>query len=192
MTRSEFLDTLRRRLSGVPAEDVDDVIADYDAHFADGVAAGRSEAEIASALGDPIRLARELRAEAGFRRWETERTPANFRAALFGLIALLAVDFILLLPVLVSLCFAVLIAGIVALSLCLAGIVLIVNLFGSDLQGLHGLTRTMGGVSLLGFGIGGGALLLLLLDWLVRALGHFARLHYTLLNQADLAGPARA
>ena len=41
------------------------VMADYAAHFAEGMAAGRSEAEIAAALGDPLRLARELRAEAG-------------------------------------------------------------------------------------------------------------------------------
>ncbi|OYW97171.1 MAG: hypothetical protein B7Z12_22070, partial [Caulobacter vibrioides] len=31
---------------------------------------GRTEAEAAAALGDPDRLARELRADAGLRRWE--------------------------------------------------------------------------------------------------------------------------
>src|SRR5262249_51809468 len=66
MTKAEFLDTLRRRLSGLPAEEIDDLVGDYDTHFAEGMAAGRSEAEIAAALGDPMRLARELRAEAGF------------------------------------------------------------------------------------------------------------------------------
>ena len=192
MTRSEFLQTLRRRLTGMPADEVDDVVADYESHFAEGAAAGRSEDEIAAALGDPIRLARELRAEAGFRRWEAERTPANFLAALFGLLALLAVDFVLLLPVLGTLCFAALIAGIVAMSLCLAGIGLIINLGDADALGLRTLTRITGGISMLGFGVGGGALLLLLGDWIVRVLGRFARLHYTLLNQADLAGSAKA
>ena len=69
-------------------------------HFAEGMAAGRSEAEIAAALGDPQRLARELRAEAGLRRWETARTPANFFAAMAGFLALIAVDFVFLLPLL--------------------------------------------------------------------------------------------
>src|SRR6185503_1908871 len=78
MTKSEFLDTLYRRLGGLPPSEIDDVMADYAQHFADGSAAGRSEAEIAAALGDPARLARELRAEMGLRRWEEERTPANF------------------------------------------------------------------------------------------------------------------
>ena len=103
MTKSEFLDTLRRRLAGLPPSEIDDVIADYAPHFADGMAAGRSEAEIAEALGDPVRLARELRAEAGLRRWEEERTPANFFAALFGFLALIAVDFVFLLPLLAGL-----------------------------------------------------------------------------------------
>jgi hypothetical protein len=39
----------------------------------------------------------------------------------------------------------------------------------------------------LGLGVGGGALLLLLIDYLVRLLGRFARLHYTLLQRANEA-----
>src|SRR5207344_2100507 len=84
MTRLEFLDTLRRRLAGLPQAEIDELVGDYATHFADGMAAGRSEAEIAEALGDPMRLARELRAEAGFRRWEEAPTPGNFFSALIG------------------------------------------------------------------------------------------------------------
>ena len=67
MTKSEFLDTLRRRPAGMPQSDIDDVIADYAIRFADGMAPGRSEAETAQSLGDPMRRARELRAEAPVR-----------------------------------------------------------------------------------------------------------------------------
>src|ERR1700730_17665437 len=129
MTRLEFLDTLRRRLAGLPPEEIDDLVADYATHFADGMAAGRSEAEIAQALGDPMRLARELRAEAGFRRWETERTPASFFAVLFGFLALGAVSFVVLLPQREQSTVFTLIAGIVLLALCVAGIALLVKLF---------------------------------------------------------------
>jgi len=48
--------------------------------------------------------------------------------------------------------------------------------------------RKLSGLGLLGVGIGGGALLLLMIDYVVRLLGKFARLHYTLLNQADAGG----
>ena len=73
MTRAEFIAQLRRALSGMAPKELDDIVADYNAHFDEGLAAGRSEAEIARALGDPLRLGRELRAEAGLRRWERLR-----------------------------------------------------------------------------------------------------------------------
>lgn len=188
MTRTEFLDTLHRRLGGLPQAEIDDVMADYAAHFAEGMAAGRSEAEIAEALGDPLRLARELRAEVGLRRWEEERTPGNFFAALAGFLALVAVDFVFLLPLVAGLMLFTLIAGIVLIALSVAGLALLAKLFSWEgLFVFKSLTRTLYGVGLLGVGIGGGALLLMMVDYVVRLLGKYARLHYTLLNRADPA-----
>ena len=188
MTKTEFLDTLRRRLGGMPAAEIDDVIADYHTHFDDGMAAGRSEAEIAAALGDPIRLARELRAESGFKRWEAARTPSNFIAALFGFLALVAVDFIFLLPVLGGLLIATFVCAVVAIALCVAGLTAIFGpTWSSDAVNVNLLAKELLGLSLLGFGVGGGALLLWLGDVVVRLLWKYARLHYTLLNQANIA-----
>jgi uncharacterized membrane protein len=183
MTKVDFLDTLRRRLAGLPQAEIDELLGDYARHFDEGLADGRSEIEIAKALGDPMRLARELRAEVGFRRWEEARTPANFLAVLFGFLALIAVDFVVLLPVLVGLALLALIAGIVLLGLCIAGIAVMLrwdNLFTS-----HFPARLLSGVGLLGLGIGGGALLMLMIDHVVRVLRKFARLHYALLNKAE-------
>jgi len=186
MTRLEFLDTLRRRLAGLPQSEIDELVGDYATQFADGMAAGRSEAEIADALGDPMRLARELRAEAGFRRWEEAPTPGNFFSALIGFLALLAVDFVFLVPLLGGLALFTLIAGLLMLGLCIAGVALVLKLFSFDHGlSLHYLTRVLTGVGLLGLGVGGGALLLLMIDYVVRLLGKFARLHYELLNKAD-------
>src|SRR5471032_3369617 len=189
MTRAEFLDTLRRRLSGLPPSEIDELVSDYATHFADGIAAGRSEAEIAAALRDPMRLARELRAEAGLRRWETARTPANFFDVLFGFLALMAVDFVFLLPLLGGLALCTFIVGFALLGLCIAGMVMLLRLFSWDhvLAG-HFLTRTFGGMGLLGLGVGGGALLLIMIDYVVRLLGKYARLHYALLNRAEMGG----
>jgi uncharacterized membrane protein len=183
MTKVEFLDTLRRRLVGLPPVEIDELLGDYARHFDEGLAAGRHEVEIAEALGDPMRLARELRAEVGFRRWEEARTPANFFAVLFGFLALIAVDFVVLLPVLFGLSLLALIAGIVLLALCIAGVA--VMLRWDSLFTSHFLTRILSGIGLLGLGIGGGALLMLAIDHVVRLLGKYARLHYALLNKAE-------
>ena len=51
MNRAEFLARLRRGLVGLPAAAANEIVADYEAHFADGAAAGRSEAEVAEAAG---------------------------------------------------------------------------------------------------------------------------------------------
>ena len=80
MTRDAFMARLREGLRGLPQQTASEILADYETHFADGEAAGRSEAEVAEALGDPARLARELRAEIGLQRWETQRSPSAISA----------------------------------------------------------------------------------------------------------------
>ena len=179
MTQEQFLNTLRRRLTGMSPDEVDDVIEDYETHFADGLAAGRSEAEIAAALGDPIRLARELRAEAGVRRWEGNRTPGNFASALFGLLALIAIDFMFLLPVLAAIFGMAVAAMVIVFAMCLGGIVMMFNIFTLD------IVSTLGGICLLGFGVGLGAVSIILGEWVIKVLIHFARLHFTLFNRAS-------
>jgi uncharacterized membrane protein len=187
MTRAEFLSILHERLRGLPAPEIEELMDDYDSHFAEGRAAGRSEAEIAAALGDPARLARELRAEAGLRRWESARTPGNFYAAMIGFLALIAVDFMFLLPLLGALALAALAVGLVMLGLCVAGLVLVMKLFSFHGLSLGYLTRILSGIGLLGLGVGGGALLVMAVDYVVRLLARFARLHYTLLQRSEAA-----
>lgn len=182
MTRIQFLETLERRLAGMPEEEIDDIVGDYAIHFEDGFAAGRSEMEIAVALGDPARLARELKAESGFRRWERTRTPANFGAAMLGFLALVAVDFIFLLPALAVVTLVVLLAGVAMIVMGVVGFVVLAKLFSHA-----SLVGMLSGVGMVASAIGGGALLLLLVDGLVRLLGRFARLHYSLLGRAHQA-----
>ena len=59
MTRADFIVRLKAGLAGMPANQISDIVADYATHFADAIAAGRTEAEVAEALGEPGRLARE-------------------------------------------------------------------------------------------------------------------------------------
>ena len=72
MNRVAFLATLRDGLAGLPGREVDDILGDYTSYFDEANASGRSEEEVAAALGDPRRLARELRAESGLRRLENQ------------------------------------------------------------------------------------------------------------------------
>src|SRR5690606_19627743 len=102
MTRAEFISRLRRGLNGLPASTINEIVADHEAHFDEAVAAGRAEAEVAAALGDPARLAREVRVEAGLKRWDEERNPAAAAAAIFAVLGLGAIDILILLPLLMG------------------------------------------------------------------------------------------
>ena len=187
MNRTSFLSRLRDGLIGLPAQEIDDIVADYAAHFSDGQAAGRSEDDVAAALGDPARLVKELRAEAGLRRWQERRNPGNLAGAIFALLGLATVDLVFLLPLLFVLAVLLFVAGVVLFALMIAGIGVVISMLFNVTSIQSVLARGLTGVGLVAGGIGGGALLLLVLDGLVRLLASYARLHYRMLNPSTPA-----
>jgi len=187
MTRTSFLSRLREGLSGLPPQEIDDIVADYAAHFSEGQAAGRSEEAVAAALGDPARLAKEVRAEAGLRRWEERRNAGNLAGAVFALLGLATVDLIFLLPLLFVLAVLLFAFGVALFAVTIAGVGVVISILGNLTSFQSVLARGFAGVGLVAGGIGGGALLLLVLDALVRLLGSYARLHYRLLDSSNHA-----
>jgi uncharacterized membrane protein len=152
MNRDTFLCILSDGLEGLPPEEIDDILADYVAYFDEAHASGRSEEEVAAALGDPRRLARELRAESGLRRWENHRSLGNSAAVLLAIGGLAAVDILFLLPLLFAVLLAMFVMGLVIFVL--------------------GIVGSLGCVALLAFALNGA----------VKMLGNYARLHYRLLK----------
>jgi uncharacterized membrane protein len=189
MTRGEFLGELRAGLSGLRPQDIDDIMADYESHFTDGAAAGRSEQEIAAALGDPARLARELRVETGFKRFQSEPNAGNFLGIVIALLGLATIDFMFLLPALGVLAGFLCGFAAVVFAFFVAGAALLASLLPIGLFSGVGtfVGRALFGVGLLAGSIGGGALFLMLVEWLVRLLVRYGRLHYRLLTSASHA-----
>ena len=184
MNRVAFLTVLNDGLAGLPAREIDDILADYMSYFDEAEAAGRSEADVAAALGDPRRLARELRAETGLRHWENHRSPGNSAAALLALGGLATVDILFLLPLLFAVALIMLVIGLVVFALGIVGIGLLLSLvkIGHFASIAAMLLRAVAGIGLIAASAGCGALLLLALDGAVRMLGNYARLHYRLLK----------
>ncbi|MBQ9994474.1 MAG: DUF1700 domain-containing protein [Clostridia bacterium] len=58
MTREQFIATLEKELIRLSKADRDDILSDYRAHFAAGIEDGKTEDEVAAALGDPTELAK--------------------------------------------------------------------------------------------------------------------------------------
>lgn len=183
MTRAAFLAALRHGLRGVPPQTIEEIVTDYDAHFTDGLADGRSEAEVAAALGEPGRLARELRAEAQFRRYEEAPNAAGAAGAIAAFIGLGALDILLLLVVLFPVA-AFLISWLaVGISGLFGGVAMMTV---TPFFGLPGgpLASIIAGIGLVAGSTGALALLTLVSIGLVNGLVWYGRLHFKVLKPA--------
>jgi len=89
MTEKQFMNALKRELRGLSAEDRKNILDDCREHFLRGAEEGKSEADVAAALGSPQDLAEEAREELGIENFRY--TPAGnvFRVSLAGLSLLL-------------------------------------------------------------------------------------------------------
>lgn len=193
MTRQAFMSRLREGLRGLPPQAQAEILADYEAHFADGEAAGRSEADVAAALGDPYRLARELRAEAGLRRWEEERNPSAAVGAVFALLGLGALDILILLPILMGVGGAIFGFSLATIAVFVAGGFVFA---AGPFTGMAGgpLAALLAGLGLMSGAASAGALLALVSIGLVNLLVWYGRLHYRVLKPAlepETAGAVR-
>jgi uncharacterized membrane protein len=183
MTRQAFMARLREGLRGLPPSAQADIVADYENHFNEGAAAGRSEADVAAGLGDPGRLARELRAEIGLRRWEEERSPAAGASAIFAVLGLGALDILVLLPILMGIGGTIFGVGVAVIAVFFAGGVVFAAGPFSGLPGGAG-AAVLAGIGLMAGAASMGAVLAIVTVGLVNALVWYGRLHYRLLKPA--------
>lgn len=180
MSKDAFLRRLKQGLAGLPPEEIEEIVADYSDHFAESNAHGRSEAEVAAALGDPARIARELRADIGLRRFESHWSLSNLATAIMALAGLAIVDLVLFLPLLLVAIVLALAFAIVLVAIGAAGLKIIFTALLLDQSGgLVDLTaRLFIGIGLVSGFFGGGALLLMGIGAGLRMFGHYARLHF--------------
>ncbi|MBV1689947.1 DUF1700 domain-containing protein [Novosphingobium sp. G106] len=184
MTRDEFLKRLRRGLEGMSPEAIADAIGDYEAHFDAAREDGRSEAEVAEALGDPGRLARELRLEAGIKRWEEVRSPSSATNAVIAFLGLGAIDILVLLPILLPAIGVIIGLYAALLALFIAGGVMLVTGPFSGLTVGPAIGFVFGGLGMMSAAVAFGALLSIVAIWLVNGLLWFGRLHYRVIEPA--------
>lgn len=185
MSRDAFLRRLRRGLDGLSKDEIEEIVADYSAHFAESGLHGRSETDVASALGDPDRIAREIRADRGLRRFEQHWSLTNLFAALMALSGLAIVDLFFLLPLLLVAVVTAFALAIVLLALGAAGLKIMVTalLLPPGMAVMDILASLCIGAGLVFCLIGGGALLLMGMGAGIRVFGHYARLHFRVLQQ---------
>ncbi|EZP82102.1 putative membrane protein [Novosphingobium resinovorum] len=183
MMRNEFIKRLKAGLKGMPQDAIDDIVADYEEHFEAGLAEGRSEEEVATALGNPGRLARELRFETGFRNWKSDRTPSSAWGAILAFMGLATIDILILLPIVLPVLGVVFGLFVAVLAAFVGGGFMLI---AGPFSGFPGgpLIAILLGLGTMSAAVGIGALLTIVGIGVVNALMWFGRLHYRVLEPA--------
>jgi uncharacterized membrane protein len=183
MTRDEFLKRLERGLAGMPAASIAEITGDYADHFEAARDEGRSEAEVAEALGDPGRLARELKLEAGIKRWEQVRSPSAAWGAVIAFLGLGAIDILILFPILLSVIGVIIGFYVAMLAFFIAGgAIMIAGPFNAFPGGPF--AAVLAGLGIMAAATAITALISIATIWFVNAMMWFARLHYKVLQPA--------
>lgn len=83
MNREQFLRELRRRLKHLTPAAIEEILYDYEEHFSIGLQNGKTEEEIAAALGPPAQIASQYRLEKAIRKAEEAPRIHNLLLAIF-------------------------------------------------------------------------------------------------------------
>jgi len=88
MTRNKFLKELENALGQLPAPERNDILEDFEEHFEIGFADGKTEDEIATSLGSPTQIAKEMIANHHLGTAGQHATPGNILRATWAVIGL--------------------------------------------------------------------------------------------------------
>ena len=138
MNQQEFIRQLQDALARLPQQEKQEIIADYQEYFRDGLAAGRSEADIAAGLGDPQQLARELMARHHIARWEDRKTVGNLFAVVGAIAGMGLLNFLLAVPFLFYLWMLTMVA-LVSACIIIGGIMISGFVVCNEFLGLPGI-----------------------------------------------------
>ena len=141
MNQQEFISQLQDALARLPQQERQEIIADYQEYFRDGLAAGRSEENIAAGLGDPRQLARELMARHHIARWESRKSFGNLFAVVGAIAGLGFLNFVLALPFLFYL-WMLTMAALASTGILIGGLVLFGTLACNELLGWPAIHET--------------------------------------------------
>ncbi len=154
MNKQTFMSILRTQLKSMPEEDKKDILYDYEEHFAVGLSEGRDEEEIASSLGNPKQLAKQIKANYMITKVENEFTIGNFFQALFATIGLGFFNLVVVFGPFVAIAATLLSFVVVGIALVGSGLAVIIAMFFPQfLQNApHPLIGIFTGLGLISFG----------------------------------------
>lgn len=183
MNREQYLRELVTSMEGMGEQEKKEIAADYEEHFRIGVSSGKSEEEIARALGNPRSIGKSYRIDAMLEGPESPGAASVLRAV-FATMSLGFFNIVVVLGPFVAIVAVVASLWAVAASVGLSGVGLVLGAIARPILPAY---ITTGGFhpAFLGFaGVGLAALGLLsilgmwqLSKWVVRLIGRYVQLN---------------
>ncbi|HLR75218.1 MAG TPA: DUF1700 domain-containing protein [Virgibacillus sp.] len=127
MNRKEFLMTLEKSLNNISKEERQDILHDFEEHFALGIEDGKSEEEIVKALGSPHRISKELLASYHIEKVETTASAGNMFRAVWAVIGLGFFNLVIVLGPFLALAGVILGGWIISIVFVASPIIVILN-----------------------------------------------------------------
>jgi uncharacterized membrane protein len=129
MDKKQFLNELKGNIKGISKEDKEEIIRDYEEHFAIGKKKGRKEADIAKGLGNPRQLAKQARMELLVSKAEEEKSAGNILRLIFATLSLSLFNLIFVVGIFFGLFAVVVSLFAVGFAIALSGLALVIFAF---------------------------------------------------------------
>ncbi|MBN2879158.1 MAG: DUF1700 domain-containing protein [Clostridia bacterium] len=165
MNKEQYLSKLKKML---PTDESNEIINDFEEHFATGMAEGKTEQEIIESLGDPVDIAKEYGYD------ESKDGKMSVGSRIVGLIGLLFFDILIGVSIILTLFSIWLALWTVVLGLVVSGIAAILGMF---FIALPWYILLFGGISVLALAVLMGIGMIYLTIYSFKGLVWFANLH---------------
>lgn len=127
MNKNQFLSKLEKYLQRISLDERQDIIQDFEEHFAIGINEGKTEEEISKALGSPQQIAKELLATYHIEKVESSVTTGNVFRAFWAVIGLGFFNLVIVLGPFLALIGIILAGWIVSVVFTAAPLIVILN-----------------------------------------------------------------
>ena len=127
MTKQQFLTALEKALHKLPKEEKEEMLQDFEEHFAIGASEGKSEQEIIAALGSPQQIAKEATTSNSYDQTSTNMTTGNMMRTIWAGIGIGFFNLVIVLGPFIAILGLILSGWILGISLVSAPLLFIVN-----------------------------------------------------------------
>ncbi|PKG25304.1 HAAS signaling domain-containing protein [Niallia nealsonii] len=128
MTKDQFLKNLDSALKPLSQAERQDIIQDYEEHFLIGVEEGKTEQDIAEALGSPNQISKELLASYHIKKVDAKATTGNMFRAIWAAIGLGFFNLVIVLGPFIALIGLIFSGWAVGISFVLSPLLILIDL----------------------------------------------------------------